>query len=131
MEQVTPPKHKAGDCIFLLLPVYFEAATSLAFVMGMKLSGVRPFGVSLLVAGFDNYGPQLYQSMGANGSTGSEAVAAAEKNAALLTARAGSLDLSAIPSIFRVSVALQYSAETTMCVLSPSQVANGAFRTEF
>ena len=23
-------------------------------------SGVRPFGVSLLVAGFDNCGPQLY-----------------------------------------------------------------------
>ena len=48
--------------------------------------------------------------MGANGSTGSEAVATVEKNAALLTARAGSLCLSTIPSIFRVSAALQYPA---------------------
>ena len=48
--------------------------------------------------------------MGANGSTGSEAIAAAEKNVALLTARAGSLDLSTIPSIFHVSAALQYAA---------------------
>lgn len=48
--------------------------------------------------------------MGANGSTGSEAVAAAEKNAALLTARAGARDPSAIPSICRVSAALQYPA---------------------
>nr|POE99809.1 augmin subunit 5 [Quercus suber] len=48
--------------------------------------------------------------MGANGYTGSEAVAAAEKNAALLTTRAGSLDLSTFPSIFRVSAALEYLA---------------------
>ena len=48
--------------------------------------------------------------MGANGSTGPEAVAAVEKNAALLTVRAGSRDLSAIPSICRVSPALQYAA---------------------
>ena len=48
--------------------------------------------------------------MGANGSTGSEAVAAAEKNVAILTARAGSLDLSAVPSIFCVSAAFQYPA---------------------
>uniref|UniRef100_A0A2N9HUS9 AUGMIN subunit 5 n=1 Tax=Fagus sylvatica TaxID=28930 RepID=A0A2N9HUS9_FAGSY len=52
----------------------------------------------------------LLESMGANGSTGPEAVAAAEKNAALLTARAGARDLSAIPSICRVSAALQYPA---------------------
>ncbi|KAJ6684422.1 AUGMIN SUBUNIT 5 [Salix viminalis] len=39
-----------------------------------------------------------------------EAVAAAEKNAALLTARAGARDPSAIPSICRVSAALQYPA---------------------
>ncbi|KAE8685219.1 putative Flavonol 4'-sulfotransferase [Hibiscus syriacus] len=52
----------------------------------------------------------LLESMGANGSTGPEAMAAAEKNAALLTARAGSRDPSAIPSICRVSAALQYPA---------------------
>lgn len=46
--------------------------------------------------------------MGANGSTGPEAVAAAEKNAALLTAKAGARDLSVIPSICRISAALQY-----------------------
>ncbi|XP_068643649.1 AUGMIN subunit 5-like [Aristolochia californica] len=50
----------------------------------------------------------LVESMGVSGSTGSEAVAAAEKNAALLTARAGARDPSAIPSICRVSAALQY-----------------------
>ncbi|KAL5986691.1 AUGMIN subunit 5 [Asimina triloba] len=48
--------------------------------------------------------------MGANGFTGPEAIAAAEKNAALLTARAGARDPSAIPSICRVSAALQYHA---------------------
>ncbi|KAL7232159.1 hypothetical protein ACSBR2_010221 [Camellia fascicularis] len=52
----------------------------------------------------------LLESMGANGSTGPEAVAAAEKNAALLTARAGARDPSAIPSICRISAALQYPA---------------------
>ncbi|KAI3747973.1 hypothetical protein L6452_10750 [Arctium lappa] len=52
----------------------------------------------------------LLESMGLNGSTGPEAVAAAEKNAALLTARAGAGDPSAIPSICRVSAALQYHA---------------------
>lgn len=48
--------------------------------------------------------------MGANGSTGPEAVAYAEKNATLLTARAGARDPSAIPSICRISAALQYPA---------------------
>lgn len=52
----------------------------------------------------------LLESMGANGSTGPEAVASAEKNAALLTARAGARDPSAIPSICRISAALQYPA---------------------
>lgn len=52
----------------------------------------------------------LLESMGANGSSGPEAVAAAEKNAAILTARAGARDPSAIPSICRVSAALQYPA---------------------
>ncbi|KAL5776726.1 hypothetical protein ACOSP7_009652 [Xanthoceras sorbifolium] len=52
----------------------------------------------------------LLEAMGTNGSTGPEAVATAEKNAALLTARAGARDPSAIPSICRVSAALQYPA---------------------
>ncbi|CAK9175796.1 unnamed protein product [Ilex paraguariensis] len=50
----------------------------------------------------------LLESMGANGSSGPEAVAAAEKNASILTARAGARDPSAIPSICRISAALQY-----------------------
>lgn len=50
------------------------------------------------------------ESMGANGSTGPEAVATAEKNAAILTAKAGARDPSAIPSICRISAALQYPA---------------------
>nr|POE50895.1 augmin subunit 5 [Quercus suber] len=54
--------------------------------------------------------------MGANGSTRYEAVAPAEKNAALLPARVGSLDLSTIPSIFRVSAALQYPVVLTMLI---------------
>ncbi|EEF36444.1 AUGMIN subunit 5 [Ricinus communis] len=52
----------------------------------------------------------LLEAMGSTGSTGPEAVAAAEKSAALLTARAGARDPSAIPSICRVSAALQYPA---------------------
>ncbi|XAR51619.1 hypothetical protein NMG60_11006296 [Bertholletia excelsa] len=52
----------------------------------------------------------LLESMGVTGSTGPEAVAAAEKNASLLTARAGARDPSAIPSICRISAALQYPA---------------------
>lgn len=44
----------------------------------------------------------------APGAIGPEALAAAEKNAAMLTARAGARDPSAIPSICRVSAALQY-----------------------
>ncbi|KAB2033453.1 hypothetical protein ES319_D04G019000v1 [Gossypium barbadense] len=33
------------------------------------ISGVRPFGVSLLVAGYDDNGPQLYQDVKAIGFT--------------------------------------------------------------
>ncbi|KAK8916469.1 hypothetical protein KSP39_PZI022463 [Platanthera zijinensis] len=47
----------------------------------------------------------LVESVGATGATGSEALAAAEKNASLLTARAGAGDPSAIPSICRISAA--------------------------
>ncbi|CAA6660220.1 unnamed protein product [Spirodela intermedia] len=52
----------------------------------------------------------LLESMGAKGSTGPEAVAAAEKNASLLITRAGAGDPSAIPSICRISAALQSHA---------------------
>ncbi|XP_023771437.1 AUGMIN subunit 5 [Lactuca sativa] len=52
----------------------------------------------------------LLESMIPNGPTGPEAVAIAEKNATLLTARAGAGDPSAIPSISRVSAAFQYPA---------------------
>ncbi|KAJ9147479.1 hypothetical protein P3X46_029636 [Hevea brasiliensis] len=52
----------------------------------------------------------LLESMGSSGSAGPEALAVAEKNAALLTARAGARDPSAIPSICRVSAAVQYPA---------------------
>nr|XP_043634986.1 AUGMIN subunit 5-like [Erigeron canadensis] len=52
----------------------------------------------------------LLKSMGPSCSTGSEAIADAERNAALLTARAGAGDPSAIPSICRISATLQYPA---------------------
>lgn len=52
----------------------------------------------------------LLEAMGSSGSSGQEAVANAEINAAILTARAGARDPSAIPSICRVSAALQYPA---------------------
>uniref|UniRef100_A0A0E0ERU1 AUGMIN subunit 5 n=1 Tax=Oryza meridionalis TaxID=40149 RepID=A0A0E0ERU1_9ORYZ len=52
----------------------------------------------------------LLEALGSNGATGSEAVAAAEKHAALLTARAGARDPSAVPSICRISTALQYNS---------------------
>lgn len=52
----------------------------------------------------------LLEAMGASGSSGQEAVANAEINAAILTARAGARDPSAVPSICRVSAALQYPA---------------------
>jgi hypothetical protein len=47
--------------------------------------------------------------------TGSEALAAAEKHAALLTARAGARDPSAVPSICRISAALQYNFGMFSC----------------
>ncbi|KAL1352359.1 hypothetical protein AAHE18_06G160600 [Arachis hypogaea] len=48
--------------------------------------------------------------MGASGSSGQEAIANVEMNAAILTARAGARDPSAIPSICCVSAILQYPA---------------------
>lgn len=50
----------------------------------------------------------LVECFSAPGAIGPEALAVAEKNAAMLTARAGARDPSAIPSICRVSAALQY-----------------------
>lgn len=52
------------------------------------------------------------EAVGSNGATGSEALASAEKQAAMLTARAGARDPSAIPSICRISTALQYNSGT-------------------
>lgn len=45
-----------------------------------------------------------------NSASGAEAIAAAERNADLLTARAASGDPSAIPSICRISAATHYPA---------------------
>lgn len=50
----------------------------------------------------------LVEALGSTGAAGPEALAAAEKNASLLTARAGAGDPSAVPSICRISAALQY-----------------------
>jgi len=59
--------------------------------------------------------------MGASGPPGQEAVTNAEVSAAILTARAGARDPSAIPSICRVSAALQYPAsEYIYCLLIDS-----------
>ncbi|GAU14029.1 hypothetical protein TSUD_168540 [Trifolium subterraneum] len=52
----------------------------------------------------------LLEAIGSGGSSGQEAVANAEISAAILTAKAGARDPSAIPSICRVSAALQYAA---------------------
>ncbi|KAL2329782.1 hypothetical protein Fmac_017363 [Flemingia macrophylla] len=50
----------------------------------------------------------LLEAMGVSGPPGQEAVANAEISAAILTARAGARDPSAIPSICRISAAFQY-----------------------
>ncbi|CAK9189720.1 unnamed protein product [Sphagnum troendelagicum] len=56
-------------------------------------------------------GPQaLLDAMGASTSAGSEAVAVAERNADLITSRAGAGDPSAFPSILRIPAAAQYSS---------------------
>ncbi|XP_071707820.1 AUGMIN subunit 5-like [Rutidosis leptorrhynchoides] len=52
----------------------------------------------------------LLESVGPYGSTGPESVTIAEKNATRLTARASAGDPSAVPSISRISAALQYPA---------------------
>lgn len=52
----------------------------------------------------------LLECFGSSGSTGPEAVVAAERTAAVLTAKAGARDPSAIPSICRISAALQSAA---------------------
>jgi hypothetical protein len=52
----------------------------------------------------------LLDAMGASTSAGSEAVAVAERNADLITSRAGAGDPSAFPSILRIPAAAQYSS---------------------
>jgi hypothetical protein len=52
----------------------------------------------------------LLEGMMTSTTSGAEAIAAAERNADLLTARAASGDPSAIPSICRISAATQYSS---------------------
>lgn len=52
----------------------------------------------------------LLEGMMTNSASGAEAIAAAERNADLLTARAASGDPSAIPSICRIASATHYSA---------------------
>lgn len=74
----------------------------------------------------------LLEAMGASGPPGQEAVANAEISAAMLTARAGARDPSAIPSICRVSAALHYPAGeyiivcdlliVSWCTLYPYQI---------
>lgn len=52
----------------------------------------------------------LLEALGANGATGAEAFAAAEKSATVLAARAGSRDPSSIPSISRISATLHHNS---------------------
>lgn len=59
----------------------------------------------------------LLEYMGSNDSTGSESIASAEKNADLLTSRAGAGDPSAIPSVCRISAALQYSTGKHIAII--------------
>lgn len=69
-----------------------------------------------------------------NTASGAEAIAAAERNADLLTARAASGDPSAIPSICRISTAAHYSSgifETSLVApfeLIPSFFRSGILR---
>ncbi|CAH9139206.1 unnamed protein product [Cuscuta epithymum] len=60
----------------------------------------------------------LLECFGNNGATGPEAVVSAEKSASLLTAKAGSKDPSAIPSICRISAALQSTAGSDVALSS-------------
>nr|CAB3453304.1 unnamed protein product [Digitaria exilis] len=66
----------------------------------------------------------LLEAVGSSGVTGSEALAAAEKHAALLTARAGARDPSAVPSICRISAALQYNSGTEVTDSGLASVLN-------
>lgn len=60
----------------------------------------------------------LLECFGSSGSTGPEAVVAAERTAAVLTAKAGARDPSAIPSICRISAALQSAAGSDVALAS-------------
>lgn len=63
----------------------------------------------------------LLEAIGSSGSSGQEAVANAEISAAILTAKAGARDPSAIPSICRVSAALQYAAGEYVIIFSRAE----------
>lgn len=62
----------------------------------------------------------ILDAIGASASAGSEAVAAAERHIDLLTARAGSRDPSTVPTICRISAALQYTPGTKKYKFSAS-----------
>ncbi|KAJ3677458.1 hypothetical protein LUZ60_003182 [Juncus effusus] len=52
----------------------------------------------------------LLEALGGNGVTGAEAISAAEKTASVITAKAGSRDPTAIPSISRISSSLRHNS---------------------
>lgn len=69
----------------------------------------------------------LLEGMMTNTAGGAEAIAAAERSADLLTARAASGDPSAIPSICRISAATHYSSG----ILETSLIAPFKFISSF
>lgn len=79
-----------------LQDLYFEVDHGLFNMMNPKLTR---FG----------YNQGLLEGMTSSTSSGAEAIAAAERNADLLTAKAASGDPSAIPSICRISAAMHSS----------------------
>lgn len=60
----------------------------------------------------------ILDARGANTNGGAEAVAVAERQADLLTLRAGSGDPSAVPTICRISAALKYPPGMKISILN-------------